>query len=374
MKIVIDENITYGQEAFSGFGELEIMLGRDITNDILKDADALIVRSITNVNEQLLEGTNVKFVGTATIGTDHIDKEYLKANNITFADAKGCNSDAVAEYVWNALFNIFNEKKTPLRNKTIGVVGVGNIGGRIVRYANALGMTVLKNDPPLERKGMHGFLPLEEVMKADIVTFHVPLNNGGVDNTVHLVNKDNIECFKDEAVIINASRGAVIDNQVFLDELRSRNLTAVIDVWENEPDVNKELLGKVKYGTPHVAGYSLEGKINGTIMMYNAYCEFLGKEPDWNVDVPIPVNSFIGVNGNSDIETELRKIFNHTYRISDDDKKMKEAAGKDGNAGWFDRLRKNYPLRRELVNYNAAINPANENMAAVFKTFRVKII
>lgn len=372
MKIVIDENITYGREAFSELGELKILPGREITNAILKDADALIVRSITNVNEELLSDTSIRFVGTATIGTDHIDKKYLSSKNIAFADAKGCNSDAVAEYVFNALFNIANEKKFLLRNKSIGVVGVGNIGSKIVKYANALGMKVFMNDPPLERTGRSGFYSLQEVLSADILTFHVPLNKGGIDNTFHLLGKDELENIKEGTIIINASRGPVIDNSALLSCLEQKNLSVVLDVWEDEPNINIDLLCKVKYGTPHVAGYSFEGKVNGTTMMYNALCEYLDRDPEWSANIPLPENSFIGIDGNSDIETELRIAFNHTYRIADDDKRMREIINKDDRSGYFDKLRKNYPLRRELCNYTVSMNQRNESLRQILKTFRLK--
>ena len=187
MKIIADENIIFVQEAFSGFGKVYLYGGREITNALLKDADVLLVRSITEVNANLLKGTNVKFIGTATIGTDHIDTTYLAEKGICFTDARGCNSDAVAEYVFTALLYISNEQKFTLKEKSIGVVGIGNIGSRIVRLADALGMKVLQNDPPLKRKtGDQHFLGLENLMNADILTFHVPLNMHGEDRTSSL--------------------------------------------------------------------------------------------------------------------------------------------------------------------------------------------
>src|ERR1035437_5505412 len=213
MKIIADENIIFVGEAFSELGEVHLYSGREITNALLKDADVLLVRSVTNVNADLLEGTNVKFVGTATIGTDHVDTTYLSEKNIRFVDARGCNSDAVAEYVFTALLKISNEQNFELKGKSIGVVGVGNIGSRIVRLAKVLGMKTLQNDPPLRRKtGEERFLDLKDLMDVDIITFHVPLNMDGEDRTYHLFDYEKLNSLKDDAIIINASRGPVIQN------------------------------------------------------------------------------------------------------------------------------------------------------------------
>ena len=191
MKLIIDENIAFAKEAFSGFGELNLLNGRSIEENEVRDADVLIVRSITKVDGKLLDNSKVKFVGTATIGTDHIDLNYLKSKKIAFADARGCNADSVAEYVFTTLFKVAAEEKSSLRDKTIGVVGIGNIGSRVVRLAESFGMKVLKNDPPLERKGIgENYVALDEILRADIITFHVPLNLKGIDRTYHLLDKD----------------------------------------------------------------------------------------------------------------------------------------------------------------------------------------
>ena len=219
MKLIIDENITFAKEAFSSFGDAKLLDGRTLTNKDVQDADVLVVRSITNVNEDLIKNSKVKFVGTATIGTDHIDLEYLKNQNIRFADAKGCNADSVAEYVFTALLKVASEKNIYLQEKTIGVVGIGNIGSRVVRLAESLGMKVLKNDPPLERKGIgNNYLNLDEILQADIITFHVPLNLDGIDKTFHLLNENNLKKIKKGTIIINSSRGAVINNLALLAE------------------------------------------------------------------------------------------------------------------------------------------------------------
>jgi erythronate-4-phosphate dehydrogenase len=373
MKIIADENIIFVDEAFSGLGEVHLYSGRKITNEILRDADVLLIRSVTEVDANLLKGTNVKFVGTATIGIDHVDTAYLAENEIRFVDALGCNSDAVAEYIFTALLNISNEQDFNLKGKSIGVVGVGNIGSRIVRLAKVLGMKTLQNDPPLKRTtGEERFLELQDLMDADIITLHVPLNLQGVDRTYHLLDYPKINSLKHGAILINASRGPVIENSALDQLIGKKNFTVALDVWENEPEINKSLLQKIKFASPHIAGYSYEGKINGTVILYKALCGFLNKNTEWTPVIPNAENSLIHINGNSSPEKELFKAANHIYSIRSDDTNMRSMVN-DANPGkYFDNLRKNYKLRREFINYTVDINPVNPDMTSVFKSFRFK--
>ena len=217
MEIIVDENIAYGDEAFSEFGKVRHYYGREINNKILQDAEVLIIRSITKVNEELLAGTKIKFVGTATIGTDHLDKNYLNKNGIVFANSPGCNSFAVAEYVTTSLINVAISKNISLKNKTIGIIGYGNIGTKVECFAKLLGMKTILNDPPLEKSAKENKLTtLANALSCDAVTFHVPLNKAGEYKTVHLLNKNNINLIKHDAILINASRGEVTDNKVVL--------------------------------------------------------------------------------------------------------------------------------------------------------------
>ncbi|MFI5238071.1 MAG: 4-phosphoerythronate dehydrogenase, partial [Ignavibacteriales bacterium] len=269
MNIIVDANIAFADKAFSHLGNIKLVDGRTLSNENVKDADILIVRSITNVNEELLKHSKVRFVGTATIGTDHIDLDYLHNHNIQFADAKGCNADSVAEYVFTALLKIASEKNISLRGKTIGVVGVGNIGSRVARLAESLGMKSIQNDPPLERNGIgNNYVSLEEILQADIITLHVPMTMEGIDKTFHLLNKENLNRINKGTIIINSSRGAVIYNDALLNESINKNFELALDVWEDEPSINTKLLVKTKIATPHIAGYSFEGKVNGTKMIY----------------------------------------------------------------------------------------------------------
>ena len=376
MKLIIDENISFAAEAFSQFGEIHLLHGRKISNQILKDADVLIVRSITNVNSPLLDSTPVKFVGTATIGTDHVDLNYLQKKNIAFSDAKGCNSDAVAEYVFTATANISKKNNIDLPGKTIGVVGTGNIGSRVVRIAKSFGMNVLKNDPPLQRTtGSKDFVSLNEILKADIITLHVPLNSTGIDKTVHLFDEDFLSQIKEGTILINASRGQVVDNAALTEIIQNKNLSVVLDVWENEPAISSALLEKINIGTPHIAGYSLEGKVNGTKIIYNALCNFFGEEKKWQPKLSKVEDDTIDFNNTGNITTDSETIFNSIYNISRDDKELRKLLWLEEKerGNYFDLLRKNYPLRREFSNYEISLKNQNDKLESILKSLRFKI-
>jgi erythronate-4-phosphate dehydrogenase len=360
MKIVVDENISFAEEAFSTMGDVQLSHGREITNEMLRDADALIVRSIANVNEELLSNTPVRFVGTATIGTDHIDKNYLQQNGITFADAAGCNSHAVKEYVFAAIFNLCVKHNISLVGKSIGIIGCGNIGSKVAEVAESLGLKVYKNDPPLQRAGnSNKFCSLDEALECDIVTCHVPLNKGGKDNTVHLIDEDKLKIIRPGAILINSSRGPVIDNKALKQKLMKHiDLHVVLDVWENEPDFDVELLKLIDIGSAHIAGYSLEGKVNGTTLVYNALCNHLDISPKWAPKLPEVENSLIKVDHCASTEEFYFKLFNQVYPISEDDLLMRETLSMEETevGSHFDNLRKTYRLRRELNNYKLVPN------------------
>jgi erythronate-4-phosphate dehydrogenase len=375
MNIVVDENIAYAKNAFSEFGDVHLVDGRKITNQHLKNVDVLIVRSITNVNSNLLDGTKVKFVGTATIGSDHIDLNYLKKNNIRFADAKGCNADSVAEYVFTALFKIAADENIRLNKKSIGIVGIGNIGSRVVRIAEALGMLVLKNDPPLERKGIgKKYVSLDEILQADIITMHVPLKKGGRDNTVHLLNKDNLDQIRNGTIIINTSRGIVINNDALYNITRSKKLYNILDVWENEPGVNIDLLNITKIGTAHIAGYSLEGKVNGTVMIYNALCSFAGIQPSWKPELPEVENKEFVLDDSKNDELKLYNLLKTVYDFASDDRRMRNMikVKLEERGNYFDLLRKEYPIRREFSNYTVKLREEELYLNKILETLRFK--
>ncbi len=352
------------------------MDGRSLTYKDVKDADVLIIRSITKVDEELLNKSKVRFVGTATIGTDHIDLEYVQRKKIVFADAKGCNADSVAEYVFTALLRVASEKKLLLKDKTIGVVGVGNIGSRVRRLADSLGMKVLKNDPPLERKGIgSNYVDLDEILKADIITLHVPLSFEGIDKTFHLLNENNLKMIKENVTIINTSRGAVIDNTSLSDEAIRKGFNLILDVWEDEPSVNINLLGRTKVATAHIAGYSLEGKVNGTKMIYDALCKFCKIEPTWQPKLPAIGRIDLKLSKSKSDEEKLSNLFSSVYDIEKDDMSLREISNYKLNeqAGYFDLLRKNYPVRREFSNYTVHLSEKDKHLKPILQSFRFKV-
>jgi len=377
MKIIVDENIPFGREAFENFGEVKLFNGREIDSSNCKNVDALIVRSITKVNEELLNNSKVKFVGTTTIGTDHIDQNYLSKSNIDFSSAAGCNSYSVAEYVFSSLSIIVNNKNLNFNKLSIGVVGYGNIGKKVVSIAEALGMHVVVNDPPLQRTtNQRNFSTLEEALKCDIITFHVPLNKSGIDKTIHLLNEENINLIKEEAILINSSRGPVVSNEALKIELENRNnISTVFDVWETEPNYDSELLKLVSIGTPHIAGYSYEGKVNGTVMIYNALSKHLGVNPNWKPNLEEVVNNKIESVGIDTEENLLLKIFGKSYNIIEDDTLLRVGLNLPLNkkSEHFDRLRKKYKIRRELNNFEISLNSENEKFKNLLKVLRIEL-
>lgn len=352
LKIVADENIIFAKEAFCNFGEVLLKHGREITNTDLKDADVLMIRSITNVNEELLKNTKVKFVGTATIGTDHIDIDYLKKHNIKFADAKGCNSDAVAEFVVTSIFYIAAKNNIKLKGKILGVIGCGNIGSKIEKIFQNLGLKVLINDPPLEKNiKKENFVSLEEVLKADIITLHTPLNIGGEYNTFHLFNKNNINLINENSILINTSRGSVIDNELLVQLLEHKKIFTIFDVWENEPNININLLEKVDVATPHIAGYSFEGKVNGTKMIYDAAADFFSISKKWEPDNSLLTKKIIKIDSKNYDEKSIYNLISEIYQIENDISQMKKIleCSENERGKYFDDLRKEYPLRDSFL-------------------------
>ncbi len=363
MKIVADANIPFVQECFSSVGDVTIMSGREMTASALVDADALLVRSITQVNESLLGDSAVKFVGTATIGFDHIDLDYLHANNIGFASAPGSNANSAAEYIIAALLEISQRHGITLEGKSIGVVGVGNVGSRVVKKCQALGMRVLRNDPPLQRKtGDPSYVPIKALRDCDFITFHTPLTREGVDQTFHLADEKFFSWLKEGAVLLNASRGAVVDSVALKQAITEKQLKAVVlDVWEGEPNIEVELLEMVDLGAPHIAGYSFDGKIAGLTMIYEAFCEHFGlpAKCDTSSFLPEPEVPCIELDtGQRADEALIAEAVEKVYSVKRDDANLRSIVNQEPSqrGAFFDALRKNYPIRREFQNTTVVLD------------------
>jgi erythronate-4-phosphate dehydrogenase len=354
MNIVSDPNILYAREAFSCFGQVISVDGRSITKDRLKYAEILLVRSVTGVNRGLLEGTPVRFVASATIGIDHVDLAYLRDNNIGFAHAPGSNSNAVAEYVISAMAHLAKIKGEKLPSLTVGIIGVGAIGSRVLRLCQALGIRCLLNDPPKKvLTGSDLYLPLAEVLReSDIVTIHVPLIRSGNRATYRLVNDDFLAAMKKGAFLVNTSRGDVMDEKAFVAK-RGRLGAAALDVWENEPAPSAIVIDAADIATPHIAGYSHDGKICGTEMIYRAACAFFFMENKWRP----PDAAGGGTPHAIDLSKSRDPVFDAVcaaYPIMEDDERFRKInkMTADDRPAYFDELRKNYPKRLEFRNFN----------------------
>ena len=354
MKIIADENIPCVEQAFTSLGEVELLPGRGMKPEQVQDADILLVRSVTRVDEGLLAGSKVRFVGSATIGFDHVDQKYLQSRDIGFSTAPGSNAISAAEYVISALMVLAARDGIVLTEKTVGIIGCGNVGSRVLEKLSALGVQCLVNDPPLKAQGGHeSYVELDALLQADIVTVHVPLVTDGNFPTLHLVDKIFLGKLKPGAVLVNTSRGAVVDNHA-LDLLLGRrsDLSVVLDVWEGEPEISMSLLEKVILGTPHIAGYSLDGKLRGTEMIYTAACEYFQHPVRWSAAHELPAGGAVDAKPfvAGDVVGNVCKAVLDCYDVRDDDERLRAilSLSSHDRPAYFDQLRKEYPVRREF--------------------------
>ncbi|MBB6544176.1 4-phosphoerythronate dehydrogenase [Thalassotalea piscium] len=355
MNIYYDENMPYAVDFFKDLGTLHPFAGRSLTADDIKDADVLLVRSITQVNQALLaKNTCLKFVGTATIGVDHIDQPYLASRNIAFTSSPGCNAISVAEYVISCLVVLAERYCLTLSNLTVGIVGAGNTGSRLSEKLTALGIKHLLCDPLLAEQTQDNrkFYSLDEVLKCDVISLHVPKTMTGPHATYHLLNQLKLSQLTDQQILINACRGEVIDNQALLALKQAGMQTKlVLDVWENEPNILCELIPYCEIATAHIAGYSLEGKARGTEMLYQALCKQLGVFAEKQLKNFIEEANISQLTINQPFsEVLLNQMVKLVYDVRRDDGIFRQQISSYG----FDHIRKTYPARREFsaVNIN----------------------
>lgn len=345
MKVVADDNVPYIQGVFEPFGEVLYLPGERITRHDLLDADVLITRSVTKCNEILLRNTPVKLIASATIGHDHIDKNYCSQNGIEWTTAKGCNAGAVGQYVLAALIHAATSAGLDLHDETLAIIGVGDIGSRISEIATSLGMNVLHYDPPREKKeGANGFSSLQEVFEqARIISLHVPLTDGGNCPTRGMVNEEFLRSFDKDIVLINTSRGEVIKTKDLIESIDSGKVSsALIDVWENEPGIDRELLRRCLTATPHIAGYSSEGKARGSAMTVAAVNDrfnlgLSGWAPPMSID---PAAMKMDGKGLDAFEI-MQRVFRNVCPLEFDTQKLKNEPAS------FVQQRRNYPYRNE---------------------------
>lgn len=375
MRVVADENIPFVKEAFADFGDVTTVNGRAVTREILEDASVLLVRSVTPVNRTLLEKTPLKFIATATIGLDHIDTEYLRDNNIGFAYAPGSNAESVAEYIIVALMISSRKLQKPLSDIMLGIIGVGNVGSKVYHHAKTLGLRCLLNDPPKKRlTGSDLYRERDDVLRhSDIVTLHVPLNTEGEDATYHMVNSEFIGAMKKDSVLINTSRGKVVDEQHLRRHIHSLG-SVILDVWDNEPSISNETLNITDIGTPHIAGYSYDGKICGIVMIYQSACAYFSRRPVWSIPEEITSES-AGTIDVRDSKDPLYDTVLNAYPILDDDLRASAFLSKsrEEKALLFDNLRKNYYRRLEFSHFSVICGNHQSREAALLSELNFKV-
>ena len=355
MHIVADENIPLLDEFLADFGRLTRLPGRLIDHTSVKDADVLLVRSVTKVSAAMLAGTPVRFVGTCTIGTDHLDLSGLAAAGIEVASAPGCNARGVVEYVLSCLLTLSERSGSAWQDKTVGIVGVGEVGSRLACTLNALGIKTLLCDPPRAEQGADDMVALDELIsRCDVISCHVPLTVDGPHATRHLFNEQRLRALRPGTWLINSSRGPVIDNAALKTVLGQRqDLLVALDVWETEPLVDPQLAARCALATPHIAGYSLDGKLRGTAQIYQALCRFLDTPATRALEQLAPqigAGTWI-MEAGTPADWLLSKALRQVYDVRDDDARLRamlaHAESEQGSREGFDRLRKDYPLRRE---------------------------
>ena len=367
MKVVCDSHIPFLKGALEPYCDVVYASGSDISKDMVKDADALIVRTRTRCNAELLKGSKVRFIATATIGYDHIDTAWCESHGIKWTNAPGCNSWSVQQYIGSLLVNLSHQFGFKFKEKTIGVIGVGNVGSKVARLAALLGFRVLLCDPPrARREGSGQFVSLDEIIgKSDIITLHVPLIRDVEDSTFHMFDSPRLDRMNDRQILINTSRGEVVDGKALKKTLKEKRIfTSALDVWENEPQIDRELLSLLFTGTPHIAGYSVDGKATGTTMCVQALGKFFDLPcRDWEVtEVPQsirPLEFSIDASG-KDPQEVLAEAIIHTYDVKTDDATLR------ADVDTFEKQRSNYPVRREFPAFSIRILNDDSGRSTIF--------
>jgi erythronate-4-phosphate dehydrogenase len=369
MRIVADENIPFVANAFGNIGTVITLPTPQITQQTARAADVLVIRNETLVSAELLRGTRVRFVASATAGRDHVDFDYLEAAGIPFENAPGSNANSVKEYVIAALLAFAARHRVSLQGKSLGIVGVGAIGSKVAKAAEVLGMKVVENDPPLARSTRDPrFLPLERVLGADFITLHTPLTEGGQDPTCHLFDSTRLAQMKPSAVLINSARGAVVHTDALKAALNNGQLAAaLIDVWEDEPAIDACLLAQAAIGTAHVAGYSMEGKLRAVQMVRDAVASHFGISTTWDPaqHLGTPHGSKFTLNAHAvPRETTLHQLVKQVYDVEQDHALLRNmlSLAPEQRAAYYTGLRTRYPSRREFSSYTVELPPHNEHL------------
>jgi erythronate-4-phosphate dehydrogenase len=372
MIIALDHTIPYWEDAFSGIGEIRLHSGGDLKPENIRGAEALIVRSTTPIYASLLDGSNVRFVGAASAGIDHIDLDYLRKRGIHFSYAAGCNADAVSEYIFTALYVLAVRGEWELKKRSLGVIGVGNVGSRVAKKAKALGMEVLLCDPPLrDRTGDAVFQSFDRILEADILTFHVPLVFDGSYPTWHMLDRKILNRLSPRQILINTSRGAVFEDMELKAALNERKIgNTVLDVWEGEPRIDYALMGLVDIGTPHIAGAGQDGKIRATETVRRELCDFFRLRPPGNMDSLYPKSRSLRPAGGSEGQTAIVSVLLQALDIVKEDLKLRalKSLSEESAAENFGRLRSDLSLRPEFRHFAVQLSERQRNLAKTFES------
>lgn len=346
MKIIIDDACYAYEKLFSNLGEVQAIPGKEINNENIKNADVLIIRSRTKANKTLLKNSNIKFIGSCVAGLDHIDQTYLANNNIAFHSAQGCNANSVAEFVMMNLINLADELNFNLKDKTIGIIGVGNVGKKLYKKCKIFGLKTLLNDPlRAKQEGSKNFVDLKTALGADIITVHTPLTKTGDYPTLNLINKTHQELLKNK-IVINTARGGVINENMWQ---QTQTMANIIDCWENEPEININLQNNAFIATPHIAGHSIDAKLMGSFMIYQSLCAYL-QQPQ-----KIKFTDLLGVIKPINKQQTLRETFNEIYDFKKDTTVIKDLTK-------FEDYRRHYPNRYEWKHYSKELNSFFEKL------------
>ncbi|GAC10401.1 4-phosphoerythronate dehydrogenase [Paraglaciecola chathamensis] len=369
MKIYYEDSLPYAAEFFAGLGDSQVFSHKDVNAELVADADVLLVRSTTKVNAALLDANKaIKYVGTATAGTNHLDKAYLQSRGLAVQSAAGCNAVAVAEYVLSALFVMAEKLDWQLTDKTVGIVGAGHVGTRLSEKLTALGIQYYLCDPPLADAGdSRDFVTMDTIMQCDIISLHVPLIEGGKYNTEHMFDTSRIAQLREDQLLINACRGEVIDNKALLASfVAGRKLNIVLDVWENEPDIDQALVPYIALATAHIAGHTVEGKARGTEMLYQQVCEQFGFDATKKLSdyLPSPQPNCINLDETLEGQALLSALVLSVYDIRMDSAQFKNTIAQPDQ---FRYIRKNYSIRREFaaLSVNTGNYPGSEAIYAL---------
>lgn len=355
LKIIADENMPALDETFAAGNELVRLNGRRIIHEHVKDADVLLVRSITRVDASLLENSKLRFVGSATIGIDHLDTQWMTANNIQWANAPGCNADAAAQYALAMMMLACERLNKDFLQQSVGVIGRGNVGSRLVHLLQSLSMSVVACDPPLQNTGQADLVSMQEACSQNMISLHVPLTHDGPYPTRHLFDQQQLSQLPSGTLLVNTARGGVVDANALFAELKNQRLSAALDVWPDEPFIDRKLLDQVVVATPHVAGSSVQGKRNGTYMIYQSFCQkFPGEKPI--PDIRARQSTTAGIldfSADHSLQDVLQQFIQASCPVARDDQALRSLIvhSPDAQRVQIDSLRSHYPRRLEFTSW-----------------------